>query len=182
MCLFSAIISRSTLPGNCVSSMPLLPGPLCRELFLFSTITSRSTLPGVVVPLRVPSNKDLFLIKKQTDLEWHLILAQVEKVEIIPDNTAPKSYLPLLAENYYRALSTLGSRRKKISLRARSSLISWKADKYSNRQEVSLEIKLKSNESRWPKFCDFKQRMKIQPENSTEKITLQKSQLKLTEN
>ena len=31
---------------------------------------------------------------------WHLILARVEKAEVIPDNTAPKSYFPLLVENY----------------------------------------------------------------------------------
>ena len=32
---------------------------------------------------------------------WHLNLAIVEKAEVIPDNKAPKSNLPLFVENYY---------------------------------------------------------------------------------
>ena len=50
--------------------------------------------------------RNLFLTKKQTDYAWHLILARVEKAAVIPDNTVPKSYLPLFVENYYWALST----------------------------------------------------------------------------
>ena len=91
------------------------------------------------------SYKNLFLTKKQTDHVWHLIL---EKAEVIPDNTATKSYLPLFVENYYWALSTnLGSRmlrQEKDSLQKSSSLASWKADKHSNRPETSPEIQLKS--------------------------------------
>ena len=41
---------------------------------------------------------------------------------------------------------------EKIVSRKVLSLASWEADKYSNRQEASQEIKLKSNESRLPKF------------------------------
>ena len=37
---------------------------------------------------------------------WHLNSARVEKIEVTPDNTAPKSYLPLFVENYYWALTT----------------------------------------------------------------------------
>ena len=48
---------------------------------------------------------------KQIDQVWHLILAKVEKVEVIPDNTAPKSYLILHVENSYWPLSmNLGTR------------------------------------------------------------------------
>ena len=36
---------------------------------------------------------------------WHLNLGRVKKAKVILDNTAPKSYLPLLVENYYWALS-----------------------------------------------------------------------------
>ena len=49
-------------------------------------------------------------------------------------------------------------------------------------QEALQEIKLKSKESRLRKFYEVKQKKKIQPENSAEKITLQKTQLKLNEN
>ena len=45
--------------------------------------------------------KNLFLTKKQTNQVWHLILAWVEKGEVIPNDTTPKSYLILLAENSY---------------------------------------------------------------------------------
>ena len=38
--------------------------------------------------------KNLFLTKKPTDQVWHLILAKVEKGEVILDDTTPKSYLP----------------------------------------------------------------------------------------
>ena len=43
-----------------------------------------------------------FISKKKSS--WPraaLDLAWVEKGEVIPDNTAPKSYLPLFVENYY---------------------------------------------------------------------------------
>ena len=85
---------------------------------------------------------------KQTDHVWHLILARVEKPEVIQDNTASKSYLPQFIENYdggpqcehgYQRVKV-----EKFSQQAGSSLASWKADKYSNRQE--------SNESWQPKF------------------------------
>ena len=45
----------------------------------------------------------------------------------------------------------------KIASRNVSSLVSWIAGKYSNRQEASQEIKLESNESRRPKFYEVKQ-------------------------
>ena len=55
--------------------------------------------------------KHSFLTKKQTDHVGHLILAQMEKTEVIQDNTAPKSYLPLFVEHYSWAFSTnLGTR------------------------------------------------------------------------
>ena len=66
----------------------------------------------------------------------------------------------------------------KIVGRKVSSLTSWIADKYSNRQEASQQIKIKSNESRLPDST----KLKFQPENSAEKITLPKTQLKLNEN
>ena len=43
--------------------------------------------------------KDLFPTRKQTDYVYHLILARIEKVEVIPDNTSLKSYLPLFVTN-----------------------------------------------------------------------------------
>ena len=88
-------------------------------------------------------------MKKQTNHVWHLILARVEKAEVIPDNTAPKTYLPLFVENFYWALSiNLETRllgQEKMASRKVLSLTSWIADKYSNRLEASQEIKLKSN-------------------------------------
>ena len=71
---------------------------------------------------------------------------------------------------------------EKFSQEACSSLASRKADKYSNGQKASREIKLKSNESRLPQFNEVKQRKKIQPANSAEKIILQKNELKLNRN
>ena len=40
-----------------------------------------------------------------------LDMARVEKGEVIPDNTAPKSYLQLFVENYYWALQYGGSKK-----------------------------------------------------------------------
>ena len=55
--------------------------------------------------------KNLFLTKKPTDQVWHLILSRVEKGEVILDDSTPKSYLILLAENSHWTLSTkLGTR------------------------------------------------------------------------
>ena len=72
--------------------------------------------------------KNLFLTKKPTDHARYLILTRVEKGEVIPYNAAPKSYLPLLVENYYWALSTnLRTRllrQEKIASRKVSSLAS----------------------------------------------------------
>ena len=116
--------------------------------------------------------KNLFLTKKQTDHVWHLILSRVEKAELILYNIAPKSY------NYWALSVNLGirlSRWKKYSQQTDSSIASWKADKYSNRQEAPQGINLKWNESWLLKFYEVKQRKKIQLENSTEKTTFQKT-------
>ena len=71
-------------------------------------------------------DENLFLTKKQTDHMSHLNLARVEKAEVIPDNTAPKIYLPLFIENYYWALSknsgTRLLRQEKIASRKVSKL------------------------------------------------------------
>ena len=45
--------------------------------------------------------KKLFLTVKQIDHVRHLIWS-VEKAEVIPDNTAPKSYFLLFDDNYYK--------------------------------------------------------------------------------
>ena len=50
--------------------------------------------------------KNLFLTKKQTDHIRLLILAQVEKGEVIPDNTASKCYLPIICQKLLLGLST----------------------------------------------------------------------------
>ena len=45
---------------------------------------------------------NFFLEKKQLNLpRAALDLAWVSKVEVIPNNTAPKSYFPLFVNNYY---------------------------------------------------------------------------------
>ena len=44
-------------------------------------------------------HKNLFLRKKSNRPRAALDLAKVEKGEVIPDNTAPKSYLPLFVKN-----------------------------------------------------------------------------------
>ena len=45
--------------------------------------------------------KKLFLRKKSNRPRAALDLAIVEKGEVIPDNTAPNSYLPLFVKNYH---------------------------------------------------------------------------------
>ena len=49
--------------------------------------------------------KNSFLTRKQTDRMWHLILARVEKAEVIPDNKVPKklpfTIRPQLQQNPY---------------------------------------------------------------------------------
>ena len=64
----------------------------------FSVITT--TLSFFYGQRNLTPYKNLFLTKKQTDHVWHLILARVEKAEVIPDNTAPRSYLSLFVKNY----------------------------------------------------------------------------------
>ena len=49
---------------------------------------------------RLSEYKNFFLRKNQTDHVRHLIWPEWKKGEIIPDNTAPKSYHLLIVENY----------------------------------------------------------------------------------
>ena len=44
-----------------------------------------------------------FISNKESNHVWHLNLTRVEKAEVITDNIAPKSYLPLFVEKYYWA-------------------------------------------------------------------------------
>ena len=110
--------------------------------------------------------KNLFLRKKSNRPSSALDLAKVEKGEVIPDNAAPKSYLPLFVKNYYwDPQYEFGDQTEKQEKRV-SSLTSWIA---------SQEIKVKLNESRLLKFYQFKQLKENLTENCAEKMTLQKT-------
>ena len=126
--------------------------------------------------------KNLFLRRKQIDHVRHLILTRSEKGEL----NATKKLLPTICRelllNLQCYLEYQTVKVEKFSQQTVLSLASWKTDKYSNRQKTPREIKLKSNENRLMKFYEVKQSIKIQPENSAENITLQKTQLRLNEN
>ena len=66
---------------------------------------------------------------------------------------------------------------RKIASRWFSSLVSYTADTYFNRQEVSQEIKVKSNESRLLKFYQVKQLKENSTENSAKKNFKEASKL-----
>ena len=103
----------------------------------------------------------------------------MEKGEVIPDNTVPKSNHRLFVENYYGApqyeFEEPTVKAEKIVSRKVLSHASSTADKYFNSQEHSQEIKVKLNESRLPISTKLNNWKKIQLENSAEKITLQKT-------
>ena len=97
-------------------------------------------------------NKNLFLRKKSSRPCAALDQARVEKGEIIPENTAPKSYLLFLSRTTIGVLSTNSGTKlgqEKIASRWISSIASGIAHKYFKLwwQEASQEIKPKSNES-----------------------------------
>ena len=83
----------------------------------------------------------------------------MEKGEVIPDNTAPKSYLRLFVENYYCVpqydFGDQTVKAEKNSQQKGSSLASWTAGKCF--KQASQEIKVKLNESRQLKLYQVKQ-------------------------
>ena len=70
------------------------------ELRLFFRRSFLLAVENCEVSSKGCSNKDLFLTRKKTGHERHLILTRVKKGEVIPDNTATKNYFPLFVDNY----------------------------------------------------------------------------------
>ena len=82
-----SMLSLSDIPSYCQQDN------FCAGLDVMSVFTELS--------FDKPNYKNLFLRKKSNRPRAELDLARVEKGEVIPDNTAPKSYFPLIVENYY---------------------------------------------------------------------------------
>ena len=98
-----------------------------------------------------------------------LDLARVPKREVIPDNTAPKSYLLFLSRTTTETLSTNSRtklRQEKLTRRKVSSLTSWKASTYFKqaRNFPSDKSKIK-----WKSTIEILQRKENSTENSSEK-------------
>ena len=98
--------------------------------------------------------KNLFLTRKQTDHVRHLIWPEwkIDKKSL----TIRHQKASLSKTTYLQyELEDQTVKTGKIASRKVLSLTSWITDKYSNMQEAFCEMKLKSNESRRPKFYEL---------------------------
>ena len=70
-------------------------------------------------------------------------MARVEKGEVIPNNTAPKRYLRLFVENYYRAFSINGLIfiKEKTNLFTENKTALWKKKKRKKKKKEKEKIK-----------------------------------------